>query len=184
MKRWIILSLCMFLLLPCLTGCFGQYKENTWYSQEKLRECLVPGLPAPENRNYVCRNDVDIYVFQNSSEQDAYVQRVYSYLLSRGFAYFGTRGQQIDTLAGALTSYEWMPAEELSDFYVDGAYRFIFSDGGLDEYGKVRFYTLVIDSFEAQVLEYGRKKMTYNVQICLRADSETALNGFYQLPEV
>ena len=118
MKRWIGFSLCLCLLLTCLTGCSGRYQENVWYSQQRLGECLVPELPAPKNRSYVNDRDADIYCFMNSSEFSGYVETIYDYLQSKNFAYFGTRGAMVNTLAGAFTTYEFQPAgESLEDFF-------------------------------------------------------------------
>lgn len=180
MKK-VIAAILLLSLLTALNGCGGGYAENTWFSEKKLEGCLVPQLPAPEGRKYVRSNDEDIYLFQNNLEFETYLQTVYTYLSSENFLYFGTRGEQINTLAGALTSYYFQSAETLDAFYVDDGYRFVFSDGSKDESGDVIFYVLLIFRTDTHTLEYGSKELTYNTKICLRKNSETALNGFYQL---
>ena len=184
MKRSIGFSLCLCLLLTCLTGCSGRYQENVWYSQQRQEECLVPELPAPKNRSYVNDRDADIYCFMNSSEFSGYVETIYDYLQSKNFAYFGTRGAMVNTLAGAFTTYEFQPAgESLEDFFVDGVYRFVYSDGSVDADGVMIFYILLIIPCEQTTLEYGFEEAEYNTKICLCVGSETAINNRYVLPE-
>ena len=183
MKKLLALCLTAILCLCCLASCGSAHKENTWFSEDKLTECLVADLPTIE-KDYVNHNDKDIYVSFTDSEFKAYVESVYDYLCSEEYKYLGTRGEQKDTLAGAFTTYYFEPATELESFRViEGDYVFVFSDGSTDENGDVEFIILVIYDVSTNTLEYGNKKFTYNTQISLRRGSEAPLSGFYVLNE-
>ena len=180
MKKILFGLLATCLCLCCLASCSSAHKENTWLSEEKLTECLVGDLPIVA-KDYVNHNDEDIYVSFTSKECESYVADVFEYLKSQNFEYFGTRGEQKDTLAGALTTYYFEPATELSEFYVDGAYRFVYSDGTLDENGETIFCIILIYDYETKNLEYGTKDFSYNTVIKLRYKSEAPLGGSYVL---
>ena len=183
MKKLLVLCLTAVLCLCCLASCGSAHEENTWFSEEKLTNCLVGDLPTIE-KDYVNHNDEDIYVSFTDSEFKAYVKSVYDYLCSQEYKYLGTRGEQKNTLAGAFTTYYFEPATELESFRViEGDYVFVFSDGSIDENGDVEFIVLVIYDVSTNTLEYGNKKFTYNTQISLRRDSEAPLSGFYVLKE-
>ena len=183
MKKLLALCLTVVLCLFCLASCGSAHKENKWFSEEKLTQCLVGDLPTVE-KDYVNHNDEDIYVDFTDSEFKAYIKSVYDYLCSQEYKYLGTRGEQKNTLAGAFTTYYFEPATELESFRVlEGDYVFVFSDGSTDENGDVEFIILVIYDVSTNTLEYGNKKFTYNTQISLRRGSEAPLSGFYVLKE-
>ena len=182
MKKFFALCLMVVLCFCCLTSCGSAHEENTWFSEEKLAECIVADLPTIE-KDYVNHND-DIYVSFTDSEFKAYAKSVYDYLLSQEYKYLGTRGEQKNTLSGVFTTYYFEPATELESFRViEGDYVFVFSDGSTDENGDVEFLILVIYDVSTNTLEYGNKKFTYNTQISLRRGSEAPLGGFYVLKE-
>ncbi|MBQ7873410.1 MAG: hypothetical protein IJ360_05535 [Clostridia bacterium] len=183
MKKILALCLTVVLFLCCLASCGSAHKENKWFSEEKLTQCLVGDLPTIE-KDYVNSGGEDIYVSFTDSEFKAYVKSVYDYLCSQEYKYLGTRGEQKNTLAGAFTTYYFEPATELESFRVlEGDYVFVFSDGSTDENGDVEFIILVIYEVSTNTLEYGNKKFTYNTMISLRRGSEAPLSGFYVLKE-
>ena len=179
-----MLALCLTVVFCfcCLASCSSAHKENKWFSEEKLTECLVGDLPTI-TKDYVKHNDEDIYVSFTDSELEAYVKSVYDYLRSQEYKYLGTRGEQKGTLAGSLTTYYFEPATELSEFYVSGSYKFVYSDGTLDEDGEVIFCIISIYDYETKKLEYGTKGFSYNTIITIRYKSEAPLSGFYVLKE-
>ena len=180
MKKLLALCLTAVLCLCCLASCGNAHKENEWFSKEKLTQCLVGELPTIE-KEYVNHNDEDIYVSFTDSEFEAYAKSVYDYLLSRNYEYLGTRGEQVGTLAGTLTTYYFEPATELSEFYVSGSYKFVYSDGSLDEDGELIFCIISLYDYETKNLEYGTKNFSYNTLITLDYKSEAPLSGFYVL---
>jgi len=182
MKKLLALCLTVVLCLCCLASCSSAHKENTWFSEEKLTECLVGDLPAIE-KDYVNHGDEDIYVSLTSKELESYVADVFEYLKSQNFKHLGTRGEQKNTLAGVFTTYYFEPADELESFLIEGDYIFVFSDGAVDENGDDEFNILIIYSESTNTLEYGNKKFTYNTKISLRQGSEAPLGGFYVLKE-
>ncbi len=184
MKKGLFMALSFLLLVSSIAGCVNRYEKNTWYSDNKLEECFVPGLPAPAGREYMLEDEKSIYVFMNNSEYDSYVSTIYTYLKEQNFPYLGTRGEQKDTLAGALTTYYFEPAEELADFrshYGGGDYVFVFSDGSTDEYGEIVFSVLILYRQSAATLNVGRKDFSYNLRIMLNRGSEASAGGFYEL---
>ena len=182
MKKLLALCLTAVLCLCCLASCGSTHKENKWFSEEKLTECLVGDLPTIE-KDYVNHNGEDIYVSFTSKEREAYVADIFEYLKSQNFKYLGTRGEQASTLAGSFTTYYFKPATELSEFYVSGSYKFVYSDGSLDEGGDPIFCILTIYDYEAKNLEYGTKNFAYNTLITLRYKQEAPLSGRYALNE-
>ncbi|MBQ7344043.1 MAG: hypothetical protein IJW53_04685 [Clostridia bacterium] len=182
MKKILALCLTAVLCLCGLASCSSAHKENEWFSEEKLTKCLVGDLPTI-TKDYVNHNDEDIYAELTDSEFKAYVKSVYDYLCSQAYKYLGTRGEQVGTLAGTFTTYYFKPATELSEFYVDSAYRFVYSDGTLDEDGDLIFCILSIYDYEAKNLEYGTKNFAYNTLITLDYKSEAPMGGFYVLNE-
>ena len=183
MKKLLALCLTVVLCLCCLASCGSTHKENKWFSEEKLTKCFVGDLPTVTN-DYVKHSDQQIYVKFTEDEFEAYAKTVYDYLCSQDYKYLGTRGEMKNTLAGLGTSYYFEPATVLSEFYVDGAYRFVYSDGTLDEYGDPIFCIVRIYDCEVSTLEYGKKSFTYNTVISLCYKSESALAGVYVLKDV
>ena len=182
MKKLLALCLTVVLCLCCLASCGSAHEENEWFSEEKLTNCLVGDLPTIE-KDYVNHNGEDIYVSFTSKEREAYVAEVFEYMKSQDFKYLGTRGEQASTLAGTFTTYYFKPATELSEFYVDSSYKFVYSDGTLDEGGDPIFCILTIYDYEAKNLEYGTKNFAYNTLITLRYKSEVPFSGRYALNE-
>lgn len=184
MKKLLVLCLTAVVCLCCLSSCSSAHKENTWFSEERLTECYVGDLPAV-TKDYVKHNDEDIYVSFTMEERESYITEIYEYLKSQSFEYLGTQGAQSSTLAGTFTAYYFEPATELSEFYVDGAYRFVYSDGTLDDSGKPDFciIDIAIYEYEAKNLEYGTKDFAYNTTITLRYKSDAPLSGWYVLKE-
>ena len=163
MKKLLALCLTIVLCLCCLASCGSAHKENEWFSEDKLTECLVADLPTIE-KDYVNSGGEDIYVSFTSKEREAYVAKFFEYLKSQNFKYLGTRGEQASTLAGS-------------------SYKFVYSDGTLDEGGDPIFCILTIYDYEAKNLEYGTKNFAYNTLITLRYKSEAPLSGRYALNE-
>ena len=182
MKKSFAFVLTAILCLCCLASCGSAHKENEWFSEEKLTNCLVGDLPTIE-KDYVNSGDEDIYVSFTAGEREAYVVSVFEYLKSQNFKYLGTRGEQASTLAGSFTTYYFKPATELSEFYVGSSYKFVYSDGTLDECGDPIFCILTIYDYEAKNLECGTKNFAYNTLITLRYKSEAPLSGRYRVDE-
>ena len=180
MKKLITLCLLISLCLCCFASCNGAYQENTWFAEEKLTDCLVSDLPKVTKES-VNHNDENVFVSFTDDEFKAYVESVYDYLRSQEFKYFGTRGEEKDSLAGMLTTYYFKPATELSEFYVDSAYRFVYSDGSVDENGDLIFSMIYIYDYETRNLGYDSKRFSYNTVIKLCYKSEAPLGGFYTL---
>ena len=183
MKKLVALILIVVLCLCSLASCASAHKENEWFSEEKLTKCFVDDLPTITN-DYVNHSDQQIYVRFTDDEFEAYAEAVYDYLCSQDYKYLGTRGEMKNTLAGLGTSYYFEHATELSEFYVGGAYRFVYSDGTLDENGNPIFCIVRIYDCEVSTLEYGKKSFTYNTVISLCYKSESALAGVYVLKDV
>ena len=182
MKKLLTLGLTTALGLCCLVSCDSAHKENEFFSNEKLTQCLVGDLPTIK-KDYINHNGQDIYVNFTSKEREAYVAEVFEYLKAQNFKYLGTRGEQASTLAGTFTTYYFKPVTELSEFYVDGSYKFVYSDGTLDEGGDPIFCIFTIYDYEAKNLEYGTKNFAYNTLITLRCNSEAPISGKYALNE-
>ena len=182
MKKLLALRLTAIVCLCCLASCGSAHKENTWFSEEKLTECFVGDLPTVE-KDYINHNGEDIYVSFTDDEFEAYAKSVYDYLLSQKYKYLGTRGEQASTLAGSFTTYYFKTATDLSEFYVDSSYKFVYSDGTLDEGGDPIFCILTIYDYEATNLEYGTKNFAYNTLITLRYKQEAPLSGRCALNE-
>lgn len=183
MKKLLALCLTAVLCLCCFASCGSAHEENTWFSDEKLTECLVGDLPTVE-KDYVNSGGEDIYVSFTNKEREAYVAEVFEYLKTQNFKYLGTRGEQASTLAGSFTTYYFKPATELSEFYVDSSYKFVYSDGTLDEGGDPIFCILTIYDYEVKNLEYGKKNFAYNTLITLRYKQEAPFGGRYALKEI
>ena len=181
-KKLLTFCLTILLCLCCLASCNIAYKENSWFSEETLSKCLVNDLPVI-TKNYLNYNDEDIYITFTTEERKSYVTNVFEYLKSKDFKYFGTRGGQRGTLAGTLTTYYFQPATQLSEFYVSGSYKFVYSDGALDEDGNLVFCIISIYDYETKTLKYGTENLAYNTLIKLRYKSERPLGGFYVLRE-
>ena len=126
MKKLLALCLTVVLCLCCLASCGSAHKENEWFSEEKLTNCLVGDLPTI-TKDYVNHDDGDIYV--------------------------------------------------------SSSYKFVYSDGTLDEDGDLIFCIISIYDYETKTLEYGTKNFSYNTLITLDYKSEAPLSGFYVLNE-
>ena len=184
MKRIIACILTAGLLICALTSCGVTYEENVWFSDEKLEECLVTGLPTITSRSFVKQYDDDIYVSMPKAELEAYIESVYEFLKAQDFEYLGTRGEDAFSFKGLFTKYYFKPVEELDDFFVNGAWIFVYSDGSVDEYGDVIFCILTIYDYGKQTLTYERdKEFTYTTRILLANHSEAPLSGGYVLED-
>ena len=182
MKKVISLVLVLILILTSLSSCFSRYTENRWFSEEILDEYLVPDLPDLGDEFTVMEGNADIYSSLSIARYNSYVSAVYEYLKERSFKYLGTRGEQKGTLAGAFTTYYFKPAVELSEFYSDGHYRFVYSDGVKDESGDLTFYIIGIYHYsDFYTLEYNGKEFSYNTIISVSKNSEAPMSGFYML---
>lgn len=181
MKKLYVFAALIFVLTILLSSC--SYKQNEWFSDEKLSKCLVPDFPEPLE-NYVRQGD-NIYLNFSEEEFQKYLNGVYEYLKSKDFEYLGARGEFCNSLSGAFASYYFKEADELSEFYVDGAYRFVYSgQGNIDQYGAPIFCILRIshlESIETLEINNGRNSFKYNTVIRLRYSSEEPLSGTYVL---
>ena len=144
MKRIIAGILTAGLLICALTSCGVTYEENVWFSDEKLEECLVTGLPTITSRSFVKRYDDDIYVSMPRAELEAYIESVYEFLKAQDFKYLGTRGEDAFSFKGLFTQYYFKPVENLEDFFVNGKWIFVCSDGS-------RFLEAVPKNFSLRV---------------------------------
>ena len=184
MKRIIACILAAVLFICALTSCGASYEENVWFSDEKLEECLVTGVPAITSRSFVKRYDDDIYVSMPRAELEAYIESVYEFLKAQDFKYLGTRGEDAFSFKGLFTQYYFKPVENLEDFFVNGKWIFVYSDGSVDESGDVIFSILSIYDNGKSTLTYGRdKEFTYTTQISLANHSERPLAGSYVLED-
>ena len=132
------------------------------------------------------KGDNDLYVYFSEAEYKSYVNGIYEYLKSKNFKYLGTRGELDSSLSGAFTSYYLKPVEKLEDFYVDGAYRFVYSDGRFEDgEDELRFCILSISNLSSSTntVEDDGKAFKYNTIVKLRYNSEYPLSGRYVLPE-
>ena len=82
MKKLLTLGLTTALGLCCLVSCDSAHKENEFFSNEKLTQCLVGDLPTIK-KDYINHNGQDIYVNFTSKEREAYVAEVFEYLKSQ-----------------------------------------------------------------------------------------------------
>ncbi len=179
MKKYIALFIVLSLMF-CLTGCV-HCKEDIWYTEEKLSECLVPDLPKLEV-SFLNQENWKIYANIKDAEFETYVQSVYDYLKSQNFAYLGTRGHQKSSLVGAFASYYFQPAETLEQHCQNGVYYFIYSDGSTDEGGQLIFWCLNIYQ-GSSYKDYDGKRFNYNTLLLLRKGGEAPATGFYYYDE-
>ena len=182
MKKIIACALMLILLICAFTSCGASYEENVWFTDEKLEECHATGLPGI-TRSFVKHYDDDIYVSMPDAELDNYIESVYALLKSKNFEYLGTRGEEAFSFKGLFKQYYFKPVEELDDFWVNGDWIFVYSDGSVDEYDEVVFCILTIYDCDKSKLSYDNKEFTYNVKISLRRQSEAPLSGGYVLEE-
>ncbi len=188
MKKYISIALILIFIL-CLTSCdLNNYEENTWFSKEALEECGVAELPKLEGIDYVKVNDQDIYFDTNYETMEEYAYRVYEYLKSKNLEYLGTRGEEKNNFKGLFKTFYFKHVEEFEEFgYHNNSglrYAFIYSDGALDENGKVIFDMILISFLGgAYSLEYDNKEFDCTYKISIRHISETPLAGKYELPE-
>ncbi len=176
MRRKLVLLL-LFCVFLSLAGCTN-YKEDIWYSENKLGECLVPDLPRL-NSPFLNQDDWRIYTAIKNAEFEAYVQSVYDYLKAQNFQYLGTRGHYKSSLSIAFMSYYYQPAETLEQHCQNGDYYFVYSDGSTDEGGSLIFWFLGIYRTTDASHSYDGKTYEYNTQLTLRKGSEAPAAGFY-----
>lgn len=184
MKKYLLLIFTMFFLVA-LTSCdINKYEENTWYSNDRLKECLVEDLPEIQNVDYVKKNDEDVYFYMNSNDYNSYVNIVYNYLKSQNFEYLGTKGDDKASLAGMLSTYYFKEANTLEEFRTDGDgsdYTFVYSDGTLD--GSRIVFNIIKFYRDNSTLEYKNKEFNYNTFMVVRHYSESPLGGIPMLKD-
>ena len=182
----IIVAIALFNIVICTLLSSCSYKQNEWISEEKLTKCLIPDFPEIKD-NYVVKGNSDIYVNFSKEEYEGYVGQVYEYLKSKNFLYLGTRGELKSSLSGAFNTYSLKFAESLEDFYVDGAYRFVYSDGKTEELDDTfRFSILTINTIglnDTKTIEDDGIVFKYNTVISIDYNSEYPLSGRYVLPD-
>ena len=185
MKKYLLLIFTMSFLVA-LTSCdVNSYEENSWYSNDRLKECLVEDLPEIQNVEYVKKNDEDVYFYMNSNDYNSYVNIVYNYLKSLNFEYLGTKGDAKASLAGMLSTYYFKEANTLEEFRTDGDgsdYTFVYSDGTLDG-SRVVFNIIKFYRDDNSTLEYKNKKFNYNTFMVVRHYSESQLGGIPMLKD-
>lgn len=185
MKKYLLIIFTMLFLIT-LTSCdVNSYEENSWYSDDRLKECLVEDLPEIQNVDYVKKNDEDVYFYMNSNDYNSYVNIVYNYLKSQNFEYLGTKGDAKASLAGMLSTYYFKEANTLEEFRTDGDgsdYTFVYSDGTLDG-SRVVFNIIKFYRDDNSALEYKNKKFNYNTFMVVRHYSESPLGGIPMLKD-
>ena len=196
-KKLLTIGLTFLLCFTAFTAC-NLYKENLWFSEEKLQKCLVSDLPKLNSDKYVRYNDNDVYAKLTEEEFHSYANEIYEYLLESNFVYLGTRGETKGTLNGAFPVYYFEPASELSEFIDGGDYCFVYSDGKIKNgNGELTFCIIMIDYFypndfyypnqangSTRTIKYDKnKEFEYNAIISLRFNSEAPLGGRYELHE-
>ena len=185
MKKYLLLIFTLSFLVA-LTSCdVNSYEENSWYSNDRLKECLVEDLPEIQNVEYVKKNDEDVYFYMNSSDYNSYINTVYNYLKSLNFEYLGTKGDAKASLAGMLSTYYFKEANTLEEFRTDGDgsdYTFVYSDGTLDG-SRVVFNIIKFYRDDNSTLEYKNKKFNYNTFMVVRHYSESPLGGIPMLKD-
>lgn len=186
MKRYFIMAfvlLAVFTLSACDTN---KYLENGLFSNEKMTECEIADAinVLAINSPSVSVNGEDIYFNLSVDGFETYVENFYKYLLSKNFKYLGTRGNQVNTLAGTFTTYYFKEANSLEEFKDnDGAeYRFVYSTG-VKEDDKVVFNIVTFYRYDMTTLKYENKSFEYNTVIKLRHKSEAPLSHLYILEE-
>ncbi len=186
MKKILVCMVTLVLCLCCCTSCAWSFKKNKWYSEKMLAKCLVPELPELE-KDYINRSSKDVYVMREEREYDAYLHTFYAYLLSKNFAYLGTRGELQSSLSGAFSTYYFQPADAFNQFYDEetGTYRFVYSDGKIaNGNGEMTFCIISFRRNKSvKTLEYARREFAYNVVMELRFNSEAPMGGRYVLHE-
>ena len=187
MKRISVCILSIVLILACLTSCsLFTHKRNQWFTEEKLEKCLVSDMPQLDC-DLVKERDNVIYANLTEDEFDAYLNELFGYIKAKEFKYLGTRGKIASSLSGAFTTYYLEPVTELSEFNLNGAYKFVYSDGQISmssdaEADDFTFCILTIGHYEStQTIEYGIRKFDYNTKISLKFNSEAPLSGKYTL---
>lgn len=183
MKKILLMILILSLTVCALSSCVS--RKNKWFSEEKLEKCFVPELPKVECS--FLRQGSEIAVKFTEEEFNEYLGDVYGYLKSRNFKYLGTRGDLHSSLSGAFSTYYFKEAGTLEEFYVDGAYRFVYSDGESDGDGEVTFCIISIYNTgfsDTDTIEYSiGQAFDYNTKIRVSRSSEYPLNGDYTLKD-
>ena len=182
-KKLLSIGLTFLLCFTAFTAC-NLYKENLWFSEEKLQKCLVSDLPKLNSDKYVRYNDNDVYAKLTEEEFHSYANEIYEYLLESNFVYLGTRGETKGTLNGAFPVYYFEPASELSEFLDGREYCFVYSDGNITNgNGDLTFCIIMLTQYSStKTIEYDKyKTFDYNSLISLRFNSEEPLGGRYEL---
>ena len=143
-KKIFVFALSAALLFSgTLCGCSRLYpwktkpSKDAFFAQNVLDNARVPDLPR-----IVCEAGVKeygkIYHFRSTEEDyKNYLETVYQYLGSRGFEYFGYKGEEVSSFFGAMPQYELLADRgQLSDYQTgyEGGYVFVWGDA-IDEDG-------------------------------------------------
>ena len=173
MKK-VFINVIMIICILVLTSCNNtKYEKNVWFSNEKLEQAEISNLPAVTCSDYYNNSD---WVYFNVSGQELrdYASVVFEYLKSQNFEYFGTRGNQKSTLAGAFSSYYFKEIESFDDCHTQSYgkdYIFVYSNGQVDENGQMTFNEIIIADFDNQAISYGGKDIYCNAKIQIKYDA-------------
>ena len=175
MKKVIIFLLLIAIILP---GCVT-YDLNEWFTDNELRNALVPDLPSLEHKEIVKGDNGTLYVWLSDEEYKSYVSEVYNYMINMNFRYLVTTGRSNrDDLFDYYVTYFVTEAKELSEFYDDnsGSYRFVYSNERPDEYGSVSCRLLEIYRSSNKSIKFDGYNITYNTEIVLCNGGSTPYN--------
>ena len=174
MKK-IIINVIMIICILVLTSCDNaKYEKNVWFSNEKLEQWEISNLPEITCSDYYYNNKDWVYFNVSGQELHDYANVVFEYLQSQNFEYFGTRGSQKASLAGAFTSYYFNEIESFEDCRTKSYgkdYIFVYSDGLVDENGQMIFNEIIIADFDNQVIKYDGKDIYCNAKIQIKYDA-------------
>lgn len=174
MKK-VFINVIMIICILVLTSCNNtKYEKNVWFSNEKLEQAEISNLPAVTCSDYYYNNSDWVYFNVSGQELKDYASVVFEYLKSQNFEYFGTRGNQKSTLAGAFSSYYFKEIESFDDCHTQSYgkdYIFVYSNGLVDENGQMTFNEIIIADFDNQAISYGGKDIYCNAKIQIKYDA-------------
>ena len=174
MKK-VFINVIMIICILVLTSCNNtKYEKNVWFSNEKLEQAEISNLPAVTCSDYYYNNSDWVYFNVSGQELKDYASVVFEYLKSQNFEYFGTRGNQKSTLAGAFSSYYFKEIESFDDCHTlsyGKDYIFIYSNGHVDENGQMIFNEIIIADFDNQTIRYDGKDIYCNAKIQIKYDA-------------
>lgn len=174
MKK-VFINVIMIICILVLTSCNNtKYEKNVWFSNEKLEQAEISNLPTVTCSDYYYNNSDWVYFNVSGQELRDYASVVFEYLKSQNFEYFGTRGNQKSTLAGAFSSYYFKEIESFDDCHTQSYgkdYIFVYSNGQVDENGQMTFNEIIIADFDNQAISYGGKDIYCNAKIQIKYDA-------------